>query len=115
LGRYGGVYVKSIKADRIDANICYGFDAASGKLYLSGNGGIAFEEVHAATDAIGDGDHAQIRPHPQQTGAVWIAASRRGLLHWSSGGRLERVPGVDNVFGTEGRGIWYADPDDTEQ
>ncbi|MCF7220820.1 cellulase [Marilutibacter chinensis] len=86
-----------VEADRIDEGIYYGFDAATGKLYVSGNGGVAFREVDAAVGEVGDWHRAEIRPHPWKTGEAWIAASWRGLLHWSPG-RLERVPGVDNVM-----------------
>jgi hypothetical protein len=86
-----------VEADRVDEGIYYGFDAASGKLYVSGNGGVAFQEVQAPVGEIGDWYRAEIRPHPQRSGEAWIAASWRGLLHWSPG-RLERVPGVDNVM-----------------
>ncbi len=86
-----------VEADRVDEAIYYGFDAASGKLYVSGNGGVEFIEVQTGVGEIGDWFRAEIRPHPQRMGEAWIAASWRGLLHWSPG-KLERVPGVDNVM-----------------
>lgn len=86
-----------VEADRVDEGIYYGFDAISGKLYVSGNGGVAFDEVRAPVGGIGDGYRAEIRPHPEKMGEAWIAASWRGLLHLAPG-KLERVPGVDNVM-----------------
>ncbi|WP_262378632.1 WD40/YVTN/BNR-like repeat-containing protein [Luteimonas viscosa] len=86
-----------VEADKVDEGIYYGFDATTGKLYVSGNGGVGFREVEASVGEVGDWYRAEIRPHPQRTAEAWIAASWRGLLHWSPG-KLERVPGVDNVM-----------------
>lgn len=86
-----------VEADRVDEGIYYGFDATTGKLYVSGNGGVSFREVEASVGEVGDWYRAEVRPHPQRTAEAWIAASWRGLLHWSPG-RLRRVPGIDNVM-----------------
>lgn len=85
-----------VEADRVDEAVYYGFDPVAGRLYVSGNGGVAFDGVEAQVGGIGDWFRAEIRPHPGRTGEAWIAASWRGLLHWAPG-RLERVPGVDNA------------------
>jgi len=87
-----------VEADRVEAAVYYGFDPVGGKLYVSGDGGVAFKAVDGAADAgVGDWYRAEIRPHPARAGEAWVAASWRGLLHWSPG-RLQRVPGVDNVY-----------------
>ena len=39
-----------VEADRVDEGIYYGFDAISGKLYVSGNGGVACG--NASTDCL---------------------------------------------------------------
>lgn len=85
-----------VEADRVDEGIYYGFDASSGKLYLSGNGGVAFDEVPVEVGAIGDWYRAEIHPHPERSGEAWITAAWNGLLHWSPG-KLVRVSGVDNA------------------
>lgn len=86
-----------VEADRVDEGLYYGFDPVTGTLYVSGNGGVSFAPVQAAVGEVGDGYRAEIRPNPQRSGEAWVAASWRGLLHWSPG-RLARVPGVDNVM-----------------
>ncbi len=86
-----------VEADKVDEAIYYGFDAVTGKLYVSGNGGVDFEEAGAELGGIGDWHRAELRPHPQRAGEVWLAASWRGLVQWSPG-KLQRVPGVDNAM-----------------
>lgn len=86
-----------VEADRVQAGVYYGFDAASGALYVSGDGGVEFRRADAGTGAVGQWYRAELRPDPWRAGEVWVAAGWRGLLHWSPG-RLQRVPGLDNVF-----------------
>lgn len=86
-----------VEADKVDEAVYYAFDAVTGKLYVSGNGGVDFQEVAAQIGEIGDWHRAEIRPHPQRTGEAWLTASWRGLMHWSPG-KLERVPGVENAM-----------------
>lgn len=83
-----------VEADSAQAELYYAYDASTGKLYVSGDGGIEFAEARGSTGAVGDWFRAELRPDPR--GGVWIAAAWRGLLHWSPG-RLERVAGVDNA------------------
>lgn len=85
-----------VEADRVDEGIYYAFDATSGALYLSGNGGVEFSPARAETGAIGDWFRAELRPHPERSGELWIAASWRGLLHWSPQG-LRRLAGVESA------------------
>ncbi|KRG71402.1 cellulase [Stenotrophomonas terrae] len=86
-----------VEADRHEAAVYYGFDPASGALYVSGDGGVAFQQAEAGTGAVGDWYRAEIRPNPWRAGEAWVAAGWRGLLHWSPG-RLQRVQGLDTVF-----------------
>ncbi|MET1162600.1 MAG: cellulase, partial [Pseudoxanthomonas sp.] len=86
-----------LAADRMDEGIYYGFDAATGKLYVSGNGGVEFKEASAGTGEIGDWYRAELQPSPTQSAVVYVAASWRGLLRWSPG-KLEKLPGVDNAY-----------------
>ena len=83
-----------VEADGVQAALYYAYDASTGKLYISGDGGVAFAEARGSTGAVGDWFRAELRPDPR--GGVWIAAAWRGLLHWTPG-KLERVAGVDNV------------------
>jgi hypothetical protein len=85
-----------VEADQVDEGIYYAFDAVSGELFVSGNGGVEFKPVRVGVGEIGDWFGPTLRPHPQRSGEVWIAASWRGLLHWAPG-KLERVAGVDNA------------------
>ncbi len=86
-----------VEADRVDPAVFHGFDAASGRLYASSDGGSVFEELRVRADGTGDGYRAEIRPNPDTPGEVWIAASRQGLLHLAAGA-LQRVSGVDNAM-----------------
>ncbi|MGY1410874.1 cellulase [Luteimonas sp. A611] len=85
-----------VEADRVESAIYYGFDATSGTLYVSGDGGVSFEAVRAKVGEVGDWFRAEIQPHPARSGEAWVAASWRGLLHWSPG-KLVRLPGVDDA------------------
>jgi len=85
-----------VEADRVEPSIYYGFDATTGTLYVSGDGGVSFEAVQAKVGEVGDWFRAEIRPHPARSGEAWVAASWRGLLHWSPG-KLVRLPGVDDA------------------
>lgn len=85
-----------IEADRVDEGIYYGFDGITGKLYVSGNGGVEFKEVGAAVGEFGDWFRPELHPDPQRSAVVYLTASWRGLLRWSAG-KLERLPGVDNA------------------
>lgn len=85
-----------VEADKVEPALYYGFDATTGALYISGDGGVEFQQAKGGAGAIGDWYSAEIRPNPWRSGQVWIAAGWRGLLQWSPG-KLQRVPGVDNV------------------
>jgi len=93
-----------IEADRVDEGIYYGFDRISGKLYVSGNGGVEFKEAGAGVGEFGEWFRPQLRPDPTRSAVVYVGASWRGLLRWSPG-KLERLAGVEQVdaFGL-GRG-----------
>ncbi|SOD55771.1 hypothetical protein SAMN06296416_1087 [Pseudoxanthomonas wuyuanensis] len=86
-----------IEADRVDEGIYYGFDGATGKLYVSGNGGVEFKEVQGAVGEFGDWFRPELHPDPQRSAVVYLTASWRGLLRWSAG-NLERLPSVENAF-----------------
>lgn len=85
-----------IEADKVDEGLYYAFDGVTGKLYVSGNGGVEFKEVAAGVGEFGDWFRPEIRPDPQRNAVVYLTASWRGLLRWSAG-RLERLPGVENA------------------
>ena len=86
-----------IEADKVDEGIYYAFDGVTGKLYVSGNGGVEFKEVRGAASAnVGDWFRPEIRPDPQRSAVVYLTASWRGLLRWSAG-KLERLPGVEHA------------------
>lgn len=86
-----------IAADQVDEGLYYAFDAVTGKLYVSGNGGVDFKEVAAGIGEIGDGFRPELRPAPQRSAVVYFTASWRGLLRWSAG-KIERLPGVQNAY-----------------
>ena len=83
-----------VEADSMQAALYYAYDASTGKLYVSGDGGIEFQEARGSTGAVGDWFRAELRPDPR--GGVWIAAAWRGLLHWTPG-KLQRINGIDNA------------------
>jgi photosystem II stability/assembly factor-like uncharacterized protein len=91
-----------VEADRVDEGIYYGYDARTGKVYVSGNGGVEFKEAGGGTSGVtdekrGDRYRAELHPSPNETAKVYITASWRGLLRWSAG-QLERLPDVENAF-----------------
>jgi photosystem II stability/assembly factor-like uncharacterized protein len=86
-----------IEADRVDEGIYYGFDGVTGKLYVSGNGGVEFKETQAAIGELDDRFEPEVHPDPLHSGVVYLTASSRGLLRWSAG-KLERLPGVENAY-----------------
>lgn len=86
-----------VAADRFQAALWYGFDPVTGKLFVSGDGGVAFEQTDGGVDTIGDWFRGELLPSPEKTGVVYFAASWRGLVRWGDG-RLERLPGVENAF-----------------
>ncbi|MCI4566364.1 exo-alpha-sialidase [Lysobacter sp. CFH 32150] len=85
-----------IEADKVDEGIYYAFDGATGKLYVSGNGGVEFKEVAGGVGEFGDWFRPEIHPDPQRSAVVYLTASWRGLLRWSAG-KLERLAGVEHI------------------
>ncbi len=85
-----------IEADRVDEGIYYGYDGITGKLYVSGNGGVEFSEVRASVGEFGDWFRPEIHPDPKRTAVVYLTASWRGVLRWSAG-ELKKLPGVESV------------------
>ena len=85
-----------IEADRVDEGIYYGFDGITGKLYVSGNGGVEFKEAQGAVGGFDNWFRPEVHPDPLHSGVVYLTASGRGLLRWSAG-KLERLPGVENA------------------
>ena len=86
-----------VAADRVEAALWYGFDPASGDLFVSGDGGVAFEKVDSGVGAVGDWFRGELLPAPGNRGVVYFAASWKGLMRWGEG-RLQRLPGVENAF-----------------
>lgn len=87
----------TVAADRVEPALWYAFDPASGRLYVSGDGGVEFEATRGGVDAVGDWFSAELLASPQASGVVYFAASWRGMMRWSAG-RLERLPGIENAF-----------------
>ncbi len=85
-----------IEADRVDEGIYYGIDPITGKVYVSGNGGVRFREANGGVGELGGEFRPELHPDPLRSGVVYITASRRGLLRWSAG-QLERLPGVEDA------------------
>lgn len=85
-----------IEADRVDEGIYYGYDGITGKLYVSGNGGVEFTEVRASVGEFGDWFRPEIHPDPKRSAVVYLTASWRGVLRWSAG-ELKKLPGVESV------------------
>jgi photosystem II stability/assembly factor-like uncharacterized protein len=92
-----------VEADRVDPDIYYAYDARTGKLYISDNGGIEFKEASGGigetggTGGTGDRHRAEVHPSPSETAKVYVTAASRGLLRWSAG-KFERLPGVEDAF-----------------
>lgn len=58
---------------------------------------MAFKRTDSTVGEIGERESVQLRPAPDRSGLVYVAASSRGLLRWSAQG-LERLPGVENAL-----------------
>ena len=86
-----------VAADRVEAALWYGFDPPTGDLFVSGDGGVAFEKVDSGVGAVGDWFRGELLPAPDSARVVYFAASWKGLMRWSEG-RLTRLPGVENAF-----------------
>jgi hypothetical protein len=91
----------AVEADRVDASLYYGYDARTGKLYVSDNGGVEFKEADGGTGRDADKKkddwyRAEIHPSPSETAKIYITA-RHGLLRGSPG-KLERLPEVEEAF-----------------
>ncbi len=86
-----------VEADRVNPALYYGFDAVTGKLYASGDGGIEFFETKNGVGAIGDWFRPELHPDPKRSGVVYLTASWRGVLRWSAG-ELKKLPGVESVY-----------------
>lgn len=85
-----------IAADQVDEGLYYAFDATSGKLYVSDNGGVEFKEAGAGVGELGSRFQPELRPDPQRSAVVYLTASWRGLLRWSAG-KLERLAHVESA------------------
>lgn len=85
-----------IEADKVDEGIYYAFDGTTGKLYVSGNGGVEFKETAGGVGEFGDWFHPEVHPDPLHSAVVYLTASWLGLLRWSAG-KLERLPGVESA------------------
>ena len=85
-----------VEADRVDPTLFHGFDLVGGKLYISRDGGMAFQQA-ASIGAIGGRFRAQLTSDPMRTGVVWIPAAQHGLLRWN-GKALERLPRVEHAI-----------------
>lgn len=88
-----------VEGDRFDANLFHAFDASTGALFASVDGGVEFRQVAAAaggTAEVGDDTRVELHPDPRRDGGVWIAAGSRGLQRWAAG-KLVRLAGVDTA------------------
>ncbi len=85
-----------VEADRVVPDLFHAFDGATGTLYRSSDRGASFMPVAVAPGDAEARVRAVLRPHPSRSGEGWIAASRRGLLHWT-GDTLLRLPGVEDA------------------
>ena len=85
-----------VAADRVVPALWHGFDPVSGDLFVSGDGGVAFEKTAGGVGPVGDWFRGELLPAP--TGSVvYFAASWKGLLRWGDG-ELQRLAGVENAY-----------------
>ena len=95
-GLPGGV---NVLGDRFDAQRCYAFDAKSGALFVSHDGGASFAPLAGALGAAARGhDHVQLQASPDAAGELYLAARDLLLLRGEDGGKLQAtLPGIDGV------------------
>ncbi|WP_313343956.1 cellulase [Stenotrophomonas sp.] len=85
-----------VVADSANPLHWFGWDAPSGALLRSDDGGASFRAA-AATRPTTMPRQPDVRADPQQPGVVLIGAGPQGLLRWSRDGGVERVGGVDEA------------------
>lgn len=99
-GLPGGV---DVLGDRLDSQRCYAFDAASGALFASHDGGASFAPMAGALGAAAKGrDHVQLQASPDVAGRLYLAARDLPLTRGDDTGHVQQVlsglTGVD-AFG----------------
>lgn len=95
-GLPGGV---TVLGDRLDAQRCYAFDAKSGELFASRDGGASFAPLagNFGTAARGH-DHVQLQASPDAAGELLLAARDLPLLRGDDHGKLQAsLPGITGV------------------
>lgn len=76
----------------------FAFDAATGALLRSEDGGVSFApDAAALAPWPGAGRSAELRADPQHGGVAYVGAGDQGLLRWR-GGALEKIPGVQTAY-----------------
>ena len=84
-----------VEADPLAANAFHAFDPASGRFFVSRDGGASFTASWSLPGA-GDVRRAELRPHPRRSGEGWLAAGTRGLWRWNGDGPV-RIDGVEDA------------------
>ncbi|WP_372014858.1 WD40/YVTN/BNR-like repeat-containing protein [Pseudoxanthomonas sp. 10H] len=85
-----------VAADRVEPSLWYGFEPATGRLFVSGDGGVQFNAIDTGVGEVGDWFRGELLPAPHRSGLAYFAASWKGLMRWGDG-RLVRLPGVENA------------------
>lgn len=86
----------TVVADSRDPQQWYAWDAPSGALLRSADGGASFQTA-GTTRPTSTPRHPDLRADPENAGAILIGAGPLGLLRWSRQGGVERIDGVDEA------------------
>jgi hypothetical protein len=83
-------------ADKVEAGVFYVVESATGRVFVSRDGGRNFSEAEGKVDVRGGGT---LRAGPAKAGDLWFGG-KNGLEHSTDGGkRFGRVEGVEEVGG----------------
>lgn len=95
-GLPGGV---GVLGDRLDPRRCYAFDATTGALFASRDGGASFAAIAGALGAMAKGhDHVQLQASPDAAGVLYLAARDLPLVRGGDSGHVQQVlPGLAGV------------------
>lgn len=87
-----------IEADRVDPQRWYAVDAASGRFFLSEDGGRRFRDsgVQVGAPSAAERTRPQLRPDPLRAGVVYLASPSHGVLRWQDG-RLQVLSNVQEA------------------
>jgi photosystem II stability/assembly factor-like uncharacterized protein len=89
-----------VASDRVNPQKFYAFDALAGKVYVSRDGGVAFESAAGVLTALPEYNLivASIQAVPGHEGHVWVTAGKQLFRSNDSGQTFSEVPQVEESY-----------------